>query len=424
EQIVMTPKAKTDKSTTIAIERRRVELSDASENRKIHVAGGDHTGIIINKQVGNGSGGHHGGGGGGIDDSPPHQLSLEFKVFLVNTTTQKHTLESRQLRFWLRTSFRWGKGQNILKNFLRMSTEPGLAGERTEVTERKLLEMIECAYPNPMSLQEIAKQTCSSEEEVRHHILNLQSKGLIKSIDKENSSFTRVVLNETNIRIVKQMPKMVKAKQPSIAIITAHYCEKLAVDAMIENQETFVRYTTVGESNVYTLGNMGNHGVVSTKLPSVGHTREAMIAAGNTTTRLLGTFQKVDYVFLIGVGGGVPISRIITNTFVSATLCLGSNREPKEGEEEWASAAEEGMSILSEQDCDFARPPATSDKLYMAIGEKDVIEVAHPAAPVQKEQAKKRMESRVHLGPVASGRMWQEMTHQARTSSQARNSSV
>ena len=46
-----------------------------------------------------------------------------------------------------------------------------------------------------------------------------------------------------------------------------------------------------GESNVYTLGNIGAHRVVSTKLPSVGHTREAMIAAGNTTTRLLGTFN-------------------------------------------------------------------------------------------------------------------------------------
>ncbi|KAJ8960617.1 hypothetical protein NQ318_013909 [Aromia moschata] len=61
-----------------------------------------------------------------------------------------------------------------------------------------------------------------------------------------------------------------------------------------------------GESNVYTLGNIGAHRIVCTKLPSVGHTREAMTAAGNTTTRLLGTFQKVDYVFLVGVGGGVP----------------------------------------------------------------------------------------------------------------------
>mgnify|MGYP002716519039 CR=1 FL=1 len=31
-----------------------------------------------------------------------------------------------------------------------------------------------------------------------------------------------------------------------------------------------------------------------------------MIAAGNTTTRLLGTFQKVNHVILVGVGGGVP----------------------------------------------------------------------------------------------------------------------
>lgn len=62
----------------------------------------------------------------------------------------------------------------------------------------------------------------------------------------------------------------------------------------------------IGESNVYTLGNIGAHRIVSTKLPSVGSTREAMTATGNTTTRLLGTFQKVDYVFVVGVAGGVP----------------------------------------------------------------------------------------------------------------------
>ena len=44
----------------------------------------------------------------------------------------------------------------------------------------------------------------------------------------------------------------------------------------------------LGESNVYTLGNIGCHRVVSTKLPAIGHSRTALIAAGNTTTRLLG----------------------------------------------------------------------------------------------------------------------------------------
>ena len=40
---------------------------------------------------------------------------------------------------------------------------------------------------------------------------------------------------------------MEAAKQPSIAIITSQYHEKMAVDAMMSNRQTFVRYATVGE---------------------------------------------------------------------------------------------------------------------------------------------------------------------------------
>ena len=32
----------------------------------------------------------------------------------------------------------------------------------------------------------------------------------------------------------------------------------------------------------------------------------ALIATGSTTTRLLGTFQGVEHVFVVGVGGAVP----------------------------------------------------------------------------------------------------------------------
>jgi len=43
---------------------------------------------------------------------------------------------------------------------------------------------------------------------------------------------------------------------------------------------------------VYTLGDIGKHRVVSTKLPMAGgQSRDALIATGGTTTRLLGTFQ-------------------------------------------------------------------------------------------------------------------------------------
>ena len=109
-------------------------------------------------------------------------------------------------------------------------------------------------------------------------------------------------------------------KRPTVAIITSKYYEKLAVDAMMTNKTTFVRYKTEGEiyyynnrdiliiynyylkvtyivlcfvifpgeSNVYTIGDIGDHRVVSTKLPAIGRQMAAQISSGNTTTRLLG----------------------------------------------------------------------------------------------------------------------------------------
>lgn len=88
EQVVMTPKGKTANSTVILIERKLVdEVSD-----RVHVAGGDHTGIIINKDTVSGQ----------KSQAVPAQLSLEFRVFLVSANTGKHSQESRTLRFWFR----------------------------------------------------------------------------------------------------------------------------------------------------------------------------------------------------------------------------------------------------------------------------------------------------------------------------------
>ena len=93
--------------------------------------------------------------------------------------------------------------------------------------------------------------------------------------------------------------------RPTVAIITALFVEKLAVDAMIEEKRTLKRYKTDGESNVYTIGRIGAHNVVATKLSAIGHTRAALTAAGSITTRLLGNFQHVEHVLLVGCGGGV-----------------------------------------------------------------------------------------------------------------------
>ncbi|KAH9369282.1 hypothetical protein HPB48_012358 [Haemaphysalis longicornis] len=242
--------------------------------------------------------------------------------------------------------------------------------------------------------------------------------------------------------MVRQMPTVHGSQQPTIAIITAQYCEKLAVDVMIENKNTFVRYKTEGVGPFYSPAP-----AAACRGPLPG----AIIAAGNTTTRLLGTFQKVDYIFLVGVGGGVPHytdhsrhvrlgdvvvsapQRPVSNGSSTANGGVAahpgqhvylfaeqqqrspdqapSSREPsptelaytvktwcppelrlqqlaeelwQQGAEQpelrpWERYIEDGVRALADQESDFARPPDTSDRLYMSIGAKDLIEVAHPA---------------------------------------------
>ncbi|XP_076257616.1 uncharacterized protein LOC143194790 isoform X1 [Rhynchophorus ferrugineus] len=522
EQVVMTPKGKTSNSTTILIERKKVNKT----NDRMHIAGGEHTGIIINKETATENG-----------DYAPAQLSLMFKVFLINAQTKKHTQEARTLRFWFRMlqNCRDSLGEEnqaaVAQDFFRelvspkefprdyvgfikkimklmqhnyleisklevelrileepaevptrppmpgycridlrnfqplhtstVSTEENSLGNIQILTREKVLEIIESAYPNPVTIQDIAREHNWDEEEVAHHFSELQSRQLVKAMD--HGAFTRQQSQDVQVTIVKQMPTMASSKQPTIAIITAQYCEKLAVDAMIENRETFVRYTTVGpssptsnygkarfgESNVYTLGNIGAHRVVCTKLPTVGHTREAMTAAGNTTTRLLGTFQKVDYVFLVGVGGGVPhytdynkhvrlgdvvvssptrnksiylycenahisdkgyqfeIKNYSPNNYclqdISSQLKMSADQDVSVIPP-WIKYLREGLDKLSTQrEPDFHAPSADTDKLYMSIGDRDLIEVAHP---LPQDGSVKRQEGcpRIHLGTVAAGR--------------------
>ena len=87
-----------------------------------------------------------------------------------------------------------------------------------------------------------------------------------------------------NADIMREM----STTKPTIAVITNLLSEKQAVDAMMDNKTTFIRYKTEGESHVYTIGMIGRQKVVSTKLPMVGRELAAKISSGNTTTRLFG----------------------------------------------------------------------------------------------------------------------------------------
>ena len=54
-----------------------------------------------------------------------------------------------------------------------------------------------------------------------------------------------------------------------------------------------------GEGQGYTVGHIGRHAVVSTKLSKIGKGAGATVAAGNTVTRLLGMLLTSTVLFLI-----------------------------------------------------------------------------------------------------------------------------
>merc|ERR1719367_2749513 len=350
----MTPKKKTSNSTTLKMERKRIVNS--SNDSKVHVAGGNNAGIIVNKQQ-----------IGDQEDALANinaQLCLEFRVFLVNVATKRYTQEKRVISFWFKELFPLNQRATAAQDFFKTLVSPAdfprdyvgfikkvmklmqrqypmMAKVEVEMTQEKemdqlpnrpmeeekeqkddlvpekVLAVIEEAYPNSLTIDDMSRRFKSETEIVRNMILELVNKKLVKPVgagvpgaaglDSAAGAFRRVHQNEEEVTIVKQMPRGVeKAMQPTIAVITAQYFEKMAVDAMMTNKQTFMRYATVGEANVYTLGDIGGHRIVSTKLPMTGSSGNALIATGSSTTRLLGTFQGVEHVFLVGVAGAVP----------------------------------------------------------------------------------------------------------------------
>lgn len=111
EKVVMTPKGKTSNSTVILIERKLID----SINERQHVAGGDHSGIIINKDTSTGQ----------KSQEQKPQLALEFRVFLVSGNTGQHSQESRSLRFWFRSWVTDGDKQaHVAQDFFRELVSP------------------------------------------------------------------------------------------------------------------------------------------------------------------------------------------------------------------------------------------------------------------------------------------------------------
>ncbi|XP_052253566.1 uncharacterized protein LOC127859952 isoform X2 [Dreissena polymorpha] len=481
EEIIMTP-TKKGKTTHIRIERKKkLDMNGAEVEKRHYVAGGEHKGLVVNKSS----------QGDDEENLGKPQVQLAFNCFMVDVKTKKNAVESRKLKFWfvdeagyldqMATAFEFFKVllkpenfpkdyvgfikkcmkqmQNSRYNLIRkLNMEIQVLGDDEvpmtpeqnqdvafgkvkdprpihEIVREKLLSILESAYPNILTVEDLLRilksdeATAEADDSLVHaQLQELQDRELVKRL--ENGSFVRHVRDEkgghTEVQVVKQMNQVVtKNNQPTIAIITANYCEKVAVDAMMENKTTYVKYKTGGESNAYTIGFIGSHRCVSTKLPMIGHDRSAMIAAGNTTTRLLGVFQAVEHVFVVGVGGGVPhftdyhkhprLGDVLISQCDSQGniyyYCNGLYQEkdqslhyktksfkPKDKSLQevvrriqetrerrafspWEKYITQGLEALSVQEADYNRPAAATDRLTLTIGEGNVIEMQHPQHP-------------------------------------------
>ncbi|OAF70058.1 hypothetical protein A3Q56_02195 [Intoshia linei] len=180
------------------------------------------------------------------------------------------------------------------------------ADNRTDQVKRydEVLSLFEMAYPNNLSLNVLKQRTNMSEDMLRTIIAKLIKEKLIKEISE--GYYIRYTEEDEKSQDYQTINDNLGGKKPVVAIITSKYCEKLAIEAIMEDKLSFAQFKKEGESNAYTVGRIGSICVVTTKLPMVGKIRKAQIASANTTTRLLGTFDSVTYVILVGVCGGVP----------------------------------------------------------------------------------------------------------------------
>lgn len=335
EYVVLIPLEKTSTLNIVSIERRFID--DLTDRNILHVGSGKNGEFVIYKNS-----------LPAVRENESSQFQSEFKVFVTDRQTNEIQQENRRLKFWfhqfvrndteelIRLLFKSDEFPRDYFSFIKRLMEfllmfkrirrieltietlkdqrldidhPMFENDQSDELKEKILDLLERAFPNPMSVNDLSKYLEFDEQIIFKYLIELEEKNLVKHLDVERQQWTRVIIaaaeeDTHKLILYKSISELSNAFRPTIAIITVNYFEKLAVDTMIENKVTFVRHKA-GESNVYTIGTIGSHHVVSTKLPLIGRTRTAQISTGSTTTRLLGTFQHVQHVFLIGCAGGV-----------------------------------------------------------------------------------------------------------------------
>ena len=70
----------------------------------------------------------------------------------------------------------------------------------------------------------------------------------------------------------------------------------------------------------------------------------------------------------------------------------------------WEEFMEHALEDLQQQEADFSRPAATTDRLFLSIGDNEVIEVSHPPCPEEAADIYKKGRPALRFGPMGAGR--------------------
>ncbi|RCN52796.1 hypothetical protein ANCCAN_01173 [Ancylostoma caninum] len=449
-------------------------------DKLLHVAGGPHTGLIINKLSKY------------VPGEYRNDVELSFSVWLSDGNSRKQ--EKRSMKFFLRDDVELQLGRSVVHNFFKQlmagfpkdyvsfmmrvlklmqhefaeiqridmdfklvseeeqvvipdAAQYDSGSEVEEVTVGHVQEVLEHAFPNGITIPVMADALRCTEEEVFKFLKELETLGVARSVENE---WLRV--DTRNVDAVARPPhgkcfllrdhhlcprSCGPSDQPTVAIISCLFIEKQAVDALIDDRSTVHKYKSGGDSNVYTMGRIGQHRVVATKLALIGDTREATTSAGSITTRLLGNFQNIEHVFVVGVGGAVPhftdakrharlgdviVSASQPDAYIfSHDLIVDRKTEAfsgfavrrwnpvdhvieqivaNGGDEllsKWNEATFLGVHRLHEAstDIDFSMPPPDTDVLALPVGGGNVVVVPHPNQATRKG-------AEVHLGTVGA----------------------
>jgi predicted transcriptional regulator len=87
----------------------------------------------------------------------------------------------------------------FLLPFITVSADEAALGMVVELTEAKLLELIESAYPNPVTVEELATQHGWAADAVSKTLTTLQEKGLVQAL--EHGAFTRAGKADSHVQV-------------------------------------------------------------------------------------------------------------------------------------------------------------------------------------------------------------------------------